>query len=77
MELIINQNSVSKSAPGYFSVGISILETSANGFENIAKKILTNKKAIPERHMSMQTTECCHVTQTQKIAKCCKLINNF
>ncbi len=55
MEFIIDQNSASKKAYGYFSVRIHILKTSADGFANIAI-VIKSKKVISDSHVSMQMT---------------------
>ncbi len=91
MEFIINQNSASENASGYFSAGICILETTARLLWKYCYKLL--KKAITDSHMSMGTTQCQHTIETQKLSnvvnqhtifkksvinpKCCKILSTF
>ncbi len=56
MEFIINQNSASKNAFRYFSLGICILKTSARLLQKYCYKVL--KKAIIDSQVLMGTTEC-------------------
>ncbi len=66
MELIINQNSAFKSAPGYFFCG--------NSYSQNVSRFL---KAISDSHVLMQMAQWQHATWTQKIFKCCKPTHYF
>ncbi len=52
MEFIIDQNSASKNASGYFSLGICVLETTARLLQY---KVL--KKDITDSHVLLGTTQ--------------------